>query len=164
MTAMPKLTAIACMSRNRVIGDCGRIPWHFPEDLRFFRAMTMGGTVVMGRRTWESLPNGALKGRSNLVLSRNLPANGAPAAQVVRSPDQLKWIGIPSDEKVFVIGGAEIYRLLMPWTTEVLLTVLDAEHEGDTFMPEFEGEFGEPGIIHRVDGVGEWMRYVRKSE
>lgn len=124
----------------------------------------MGHSVIMGRKTWESLPNGALKGRSNLVLSRDLPANGALPAQIVRSPEGLKWMGIPSDEKVFVIGGAEIYRLLLPLCNEVLLTVLDRDVEGDTWMPEFEGGFGEPGIIHRVDGVGEWRRYVRMCE
>lgn len=122
----------------------------------------MGHTVVMGRRTWESLPNGVLKGRSNIVLSRSLPANGAGAAQIIRSPGELAWLGIPSDEKVFVIGGAEIYRLLMPWTREVLLTVLERDVEGDTFMPEFEGDFEEPEVIRRIEWVGEWRRYVRK--
>jgi dihydrofolate reductase len=157
---MNSLTAIACMASNRVIGSQGGIPWRHLADLRFFKAETVGRTVIMGRRTWKSLPGGGpLKRRRNIVLSRYLVgASGAEVAPDLRGLEMLLR-GAPA----FVIGGAEIYRLLMPWTTEVLLTVLDAEHEGDTFMPEFESEFGPPEILERVPGV-EWRRYVRKTE
>lgn len=153
------LTAIACMSANRVIGAAGGIPWHLPEDMRFFRERTLGHTVIMGRKTADSLPMGmALRSRRNIILSRSL--SDIQGFEVARGPEGI-WLS--EDEKPFVIGGAEIYRLLMPWTTEVLLTVLDAEHEGDTRMPEFESEFGAPEILSRLPGVCEWRRYVRKS-
>ena len=155
---MNNLTAIAAMSRNRVIGANGKIPWHLPRDLKLFKGKTLGHTVIMGRKTWDSLPNGALPNRTNVVMSRYLTeAWGGWLAPDLRGLE-LALQGEPA----FVIGGAEIYRLLMPWTTEVLLTVLDREAEGDTFMPEFEDQFETPEIIDRAPGV-EWRRYTRKQ-
>lgn len=153
---MNKLTAIACMASNRVIGAKGAIPWHHPADLRFFRARTIGHTVIMGRETWESLGSRPLPNRRNIVLSRSI--SDTPGALMLRSLDSLKRFN--PHGPMFAIGGAEIYKLLLPWTTEVLLTVLDREAEGDTFMPEFESEFGPPEILDRADGV-EWRRYTR---
>jgi len=155
------LTAIACMAANRVIGSGGAIPWHLPEDLRFFKGKTLGHPVVMGRRTWESLPAGGLKHRRNIVLSRSLLPGDVEGAEVVWSPEELA--DRMKGDDAFVIGGAEIYKALLPWTNEVLLTVLEEETDGDVFMPEFEGEFGEPEILDRMEGVCEWRRYVRKS-
>lgn len=152
------LTAIACMSANRVIGAAGGIPWHIPEDMRFFKARTIGHTVIMGRRTWESLPSRPLPNRRNIVMSRHLL--DPPGVEIAMSLRHLQLL--LRGEPAFVIGGADIYRLMMPWTTEVLLTVLDAEHEGDTYMPEFEDQFEAPEIIDRAPGA-EWRRYVRKS-
>lgn len=153
------LTAIACMSSNRVIGAGGGVPWYLPEDLRYFRKVTMGHTVIMGRRTADSLPRGmALRSRRNILLSRSLA--DIQGFEVVRGPE---GIGLSENEKAFVIGGAETYRLLMPWTTEVLLTVFNREVEGDTFMPEFEWDFGEPEVIQRQWPVVEWRRYIRKD-
>lgn len=162
-----KLTAIACMARNRVIGAGGGIPWHCPEDLSYFRDVTVGHTVVMGRRTALSLPGGRPLGfRRNVVMSRGLPGGERNGFEVVGSVEELGVALVAerfTGQRVYVIGGAEIYRLLMPWTEKVLLTVLDREVEGDTFMPEFEGEFGEPELICRIEGVGEWRRYARKD-
>lgn len=153
------LTAIACMSRNRVIGDGGRIPWHVPEDMRFFRDTTVGHTVVMGRRTWEGIGSKPLPGRRCIVLSKSL--SDTPGALMLRGVNGLEFLN--PHGPVFVIGGAEIYRLLMPWTREVLLTVLDRNYEGDTYMPEFEDGFQTPELIGKSEGMWERWRYVRKE-
>lgn len=154
-----KLTAIAAMGRNRVIGNKGKIPWHIPEDMKFFRETTVGGTIVMGRETWNSLGRKPLAGRCNLVMSRRMNFMGLPGATQVRSVRHLLEQEFPSP--VFIIGGGEIYRAFLPYTDEILLTVVDQEPEGDVTFPEFESGFGEPEILRRIEGVAEWRRYTR---
>jgi dihydrofolate reductase len=153
---MPVFKSIAAMSANRIIGRDGALPWRLPEDLKFFRAVTTGHPVVMGRKTWESLGR-PLPGRRNIVLSRTLPA--ADGAEVVRSVEALDALGMEGD--VFVIGGAEIYRLLLPRCAAVYLTVLTAEAEGDTAFPSFEQEFPRMSVIQSLPGVAEWRLYER---
>lgn len=156
---MLKLIAIAAMASNRVIGRDGHLPWHLPEDLKFFKETTLGHPILMGRKTWESLGR-PLPKRRNLVLSRSLDPAAAAGAEILRDPEQLESLGL--EGTVFVIGGAEIYRLLMPRTSEILLTVLDQESEGDTVFPLFESEFEAPEIIQKLPGTAEWRRYVRR--
>src|SRR5436190_16221397 len=129
----PTYKAIAAMSANRVIGKDGALPWRLPEDMKFFRSVTTGHPIVMGRKTWDSLGR-PLPNRRNIVLSRTMAA--VEGAEVVRSPEELDALGLSGD--VYVIGGAEIYRLLMPRCAAVYLTVLTAEAEGDAFFPPFE--------------------------
>src|SRR3712207_8987269 len=102
-----------------VIGSGGALPWHLPEGLRLFRALTLGSTVVMGRRTWESLPPRfrPLPGRRNVVLSTTLDP-GAPGAEVVRSVDDV--LALPDD--LWVIGGGAVYAALLPHADEVVAT------------------------------------------
>lgn len=157
-----KLTAIAAMGRNRVIGNQGKIPWHIPEDMKFFRDSTLGGTVIMGRRTWESLSETPLPRRDNWVMSRKLcPVPMRGATQTFSVPKLIRRLHAVRPERAFVIGGGEIYRALLPYTDEILLTVVDQEPEGDVTFPEFEDQFGEPEILRRIDGVAEWRRYTR---
>jgi dihydrofolate reductase len=116
-----------------VIGADGALPWHLPEDLRLFRALTLGRTVVMGRRTWESLPPRVrpLPGRRNLVLSSTL--NPAEAGvQVARSVDDV----LALEEDLWVIGGAGVYRAFLPHAEEVVVTEVDAQLPGDTWAPQ----------------------------
>nr|AIA11204.1 Dihydrofolate reductase [uncultured bacterium] len=111
----------------------------------------------MGRKTWEGLKNPPLPRRRNIVLSRTLA--DVPGGEILRSPEGLdRLTGI---DRAYVIGGEQIYRLLLPHTSEILLTVLDEEAEGDAVFPEFEAEFGEPEVLDRLEGVCEWRRYVR---
>lgn len=136
--------AVAAMAENRVIGRGGELPWHLPGDLKFFKNLTSGGTVLMGRKTYESIGR-PLPKRRNLVLTRSM----ATVPEGVEVFPSLRDLGaaIAADEKVFVIGGAEIYRLTMDLWTEVYLTRVKREVEGDTFLPEFEDRFGEPETV-----------------
>jgi dihydrofolate reductase len=118
-----------------VIGVDGALPWHLPEDLRLFRALTLGGTVVMGRRTWESLPARfrPLPGRHNVVLSATLdPAEAG--VQVARSVEEV----LSLDGDVWVIGGGEVYRAFLPHAAEVVVTEVDTELLGDTWAPALD--------------------------
>jgi dihydrofolate reductase len=148
--------AIAAMSANRVIGRDGALPWRLPEDMKFFRTQTTGHPIVMGRKTWDSLGRPLLN-RRNIVLSRTMAA--VEGAEVVHSVEELDALGLQGD--VYIIGGAEIYRLLMPRCAAVYLTVLAAEAEGDAFFPEFESEFPRMRVIQELNGVAQWRLYER---
>ena len=150
------LKAVAAMAANRVIGRNGTLPWRLPEDLKFFRALTTGHPIVMGRKTWDSLGR-PLPRRRNIVLSRSMPP--AEGAEVVRSLQELRALGLAGD--VFVIGGAEIYQLLLPQCASVYLTVLTNNAEGDTFFPEFEAAFPKLSVLQKLNGVAEWRLYER---
>jgi dihydrofolate reductase len=136
----PRLTLIAAVARQRVIGRGNSLPWHLPEDLRHFRAVTTGHPVIMGRRTWESLPARfrPLPGRRNIVVTRQ-PAWRAEGAEVVASPDAaLALLG--SVPQAFVIGGAELYAAMLPLADELLLTEIDRDFDGDAFFPPWDHE------------------------
>lgn len=132
------LALIAALARNRTIGLNGRLPWHLPEDMKHFRETTGGKTVLMGRRTWESLPAKfrPLPRRRNIVVSRN-PAFLAPGACVAGSiADALCLTG--DDQEVFVIGGEEVYRQTLPLAQRLYLTEVAADYPGDAFFPPFD--------------------------
>jgi dihydrofolate reductase len=131
-----------------VIGAGGALPWHLPEDLRLFRALTLGSTVVMGRRTWESLPprSRPLPGRRNVVLSTTLdPAT--PGAEVVHSVHDLL---APTDD-LWVIGGGAVYAAFLPHADEVVLTEVETDVPGDTWAPALGGDWQ---LGTRVPGTG----------
>ena len=138
---MSELVLIAAMARGRVIGrtvdGVGTLPWHLPEDLAHFRAVTRGHPVVMGRKTWDSLPARfrPLPGRRNLVVTRN-SAWQAEGAEVAHSlPEALARVA--EAPRVFVIGGAELYAAALPHAHTLLLTEIDADIPGDTHFPAF---------------------------
>jgi len=126
-------------SRDGVIGAGGALPWHLPEDLRLFRALTVGSTVVMGRRTWESLPARfrPLPGRRNVVLSSRLHAAAAEGATVARSVAEVLATG----EDVWIIGGGAVYAAFLPHAAEVVVTEVDARPSGDTLAPGLGAEW-----------------------
>jgi dihydrofolate reductase len=131
---MSIVTLIVARAENGVIGRDGGLPWHLPADLKRFKALTLGAPMVMGRKTFESLP-GLLPGRRHVVLTRN-PKWEAPGAEVVRDvPEALRVAGEP---RVSVIGGAEIFRHFVPVADRVELTEVHARPEGDTLMEEFD--------------------------
>ena len=147
------------MAANRVIGQDGALPWHLPEDLKFFRKATTGHPILMGRKTWESLGR-PLPHRRNLILSRTLLP--PPGAEVLRSLTDLDALGLQGP--VYIIGGAEIYQLMLPRTSEILLTFLTSPATGDTFFPPFEADYTLHEILHEIPGQVQWRRYLRTHQ
>jgi dihydrofolate reductase len=149
------MIAIAAMALNRAIGHEGRIPWHLSKDLQFFKRTTLGHVIVMGRKTFDSLGR-PLPGRENVVLSRHpLEVPG------IRHAASIDEITEPADgRKLFVIGGAEVYRALVPRCSEFLLTVVKLNPPADTFLPGFESQFTLAEILEE-DGDLEIRRYTR---
>lgn len=147
---MPKICAIVAMDEGRVIGINNQLPWKLPEDLKRFSALTTGHTVLMGRKTYQSLPSSfrPLPKRRNVVLSRgNRHQFGIPKeVDVYTSPEEFLrdcragTFAVPSGV-VWVIGGAEVYKQTMPFWDEVFVTRIKGTHKGDAFFPEFEGQF-----------------------
>jgi len=137
---MTQLALIAAVARNRVIGRDNQMLWHLPEDQRHFRAQTMGCPVIMGRKTWDSLPERfrPLPGRHNIVVTRQ-PGWSAAGATTVHSLDEAlaQTAGAP---RIFVIGGGELYAAALPCADELLLTEIDAPFEGDAFFPAWPRE------------------------
>lgn len=131
----PRLSLIVAMSRNRVIGAGGAIPWHLPGELKRFRSITMGHHIIMGRKTWESIGR-PLPGRTSVVVTRQ-PGYRAPGAIVTHSLDEAA-AACRDDTEIFVIGGAELYAQALPRASRLYLTVVEADIEGDTRMPEFD--------------------------
>lgn len=133
------------MSRNRVIGRKGQLPWHLPTDLERFKARTMGHAVIMGRKTWEGIPEKfrPLPGRSNIVITRERSYRAAGATVVHALDEALNAArqAHPRDEELFIAGGAEIYRLALPVADRIDLTLVDTTiADGDAFFPEFEAD------------------------
>lgn len=129
------LSLIVALARNRVIGRAGRLPWRLPEDLKFFRRMTVGKPVLMGRRTFESIGR-PLPERQNIVLSRD-PAYRAEGCQVVQSLGAALAVASPATE-VMVIGGAMLYARTLPQAERLYLTLVEAEVAGDVYFPAFD--------------------------
>lgn len=147
MTSEVPVAAVVAMDENRLIGKAGGLPWHVPEDLAHFRNLTKGHVVVMGRKTWESLPEKfrPLPGRINVVVSRDLAKLSLPDGVLgVNSPEDAVRVArsVARDgQRVWIIGGAELYRATLPLCSEVHLTVVDGSHEGDAWLPSFEDQF-----------------------
>ena len=157
---MSRLIAIVAMTPERVIGRNGTLPWHLPEDLAFFKRATSGHAIVMGRKTYESIGK-PLPKRRNIVLTRD-PAWNAPGVEVIHSPEELDSISAP-DEKVFIIGGAEIYSAFMDRLDEVLVSHVFENYPGDTRLPVFEHGFAAPEILesHAAFEVRRYQRQPR---
>ena len=161
-----KVSLLAAVARNGVIGRDGTGPWHLPEDLARFRELTTGHAVVMGRKTWDSLPDRfrPLPDRRNVVVTRSpdWAAQGAERAGSLREAFQR----LEGETRIFVIGGAEIYAAALPFADELLLTELDVEIAGDTSFPEWDrSAFEEVSRDVRVpdDGVPfAFVTYERK--
>lgn len=131
---MTRLTIIAAVARNGVIGHRGGMPWHLPGELAQFKATTLGHTLVMGRATFDSIGR-ALPGRRTIVITRN-PTWQHPGVETAHSfADALSLAG-PGDE-VFAAGGAQIYELALPFAQRLVITEVDAEPEGDTWFPSW---------------------------
>ncbi len=132
---MTSVALIAAVARNRVIGDRGRIPWHLPGDFAHFKSTTMGHTLVMGRATFDSIGR-PLPGRRTLVLTRDHTWWHAGVETASGFPEALALAG-PVNE-VFVAGGAQVYAEALPYAHRMILTVVDAEPDGDTRFPDVD--------------------------
>ena len=126
------ISLIAVVARNRAIGLNQKLLWHLPEDMRHFRAMTHGKPVIMGRKTWESLPKKPLPGRLNIVITRQKNYRAEGAVVVADGPSALKAAG--AVEEICVIGGGEIFDMFLTQTDRIYLTEVDLEVDGDTFF------------------------------
>jgi dihydrofolate reductase len=148
------VSIIAAVARNNVIGRGGKLPWRLPEDLAFFKRVTMGHPVIMGRRTMESIGN-PLQGRKNIVLSRD-PGFNPEGWIVARTAGQA--LEISGGGEVFVIGGASVYALFFPMAARLYITHVDDDFQGDAFFPPLDGREwrvvrSEPGIVDAKNPV-----------
>jgi dihydrofolate reductase len=160
----PRIVVIAAMARDRTIGKGGKMPWHYSEDSRFFKAITMGTALVMGRKTFASLGR-ALPGRANIVVTRRPEslARAQPDVLAARSLDEA--IGLAAgrgDRTVSVIGGAEIYAAALPLADELILTHVPEDGGGDVFFPKFDEAAWVETSRERRERV-EIVRYVRRT-
>jgi dihydrofolate reductase len=127
------------VARNGVIGSGSRMPWHLPQDLKRFKQLTLGHTVIMGRRTFDSIvavSGGPLAGRNNIVITRSREWTHSGCRVVNSLEAALDAVHEP--QIAFVIGGAEIYALALPIATRLLITEIERDFEGDTHFPEFD--------------------------
>ncbi len=146
--AMTGIGMIWAQTKAGVIGKDGSMPWHLPEDLKHFSQLTTGHPVIMGRRTWESFPEKyrPLPGRTNIVVTRNSEWASTPEAEgalVVSSLDDalLESQFAPGGQKVWIIGGAQIFEQSMNLANLAVVTIIDADFDGDTFAPELGNDW-----------------------
>lgn len=160
------LSIIVAVAKNNVIGKDNKLIWHLPEDLKRFKKLTTGHTIIMGRKTFESLGR-VLPNRKHIVLCND--ANLTIEDENVEVIDDIKLLEsyINSEEENFVIGGATIYKLLMPYANKMYITKINEEFEGDVYFPEIKEEWK---IIEQQKGVKneenpfdyEYVTYIRK--
>ena len=146
----PRVSLIAALAQNRVIGIENRLPWKLPEDLAHFKALTLGHPILMGRKTFESLGR-PLPGRRNIVITRNAGYQPSGCEIVTSIPEAIALCG--EAEEIFFIGGAELYKQVLPLVDRLYLTEVQIEAQGDAWFPEFDhNAFSE---ISRASHVGE---------
>ena len=153
-----RISLIAAMASNRVIGNKGDIPWKIPGEQKMFKKITLGHTVVMGRKTYESL-EGPLPGRTNIVVTRQIDYK-APGCVIVHDLDGAITSCAASENEVFICGGGQLYRESLAGADRIYLTVIPKEINGDTYFPELsEAEFA---VIKSefIDGVEPYHFYI----
>ncbi|MGE0351377.1 dihydrofolate reductase [Hydrogenophaga sp.] len=161
----PRIHLIYARAANGVIGKDNALPWHLPEDMAHFKRLTMGCPVIMGRKTWDSLPAKfrPLPGRQNIVVTRNT-AWQATGAQ--RAGSVLQAVALcPPDSAVWVIGGAQIYAAALPLAQRAQVTEIDQRFEGDAFAPELGSEWQETAREAHIAANGlpfAFVTYTRK--
>jgi len=132
------LTLVVALAENGVIGNKGTLPWRIPEDLKRFKALTLGKPCIMGRKTWDSLPRKPLPGRTNIVVTRDhgFRADGAEIAHSFEDALGIAALGMP--DEIMIIGGAAIFASALPLAQRVELTDIMVAPQGDAFMPPFD--------------------------
>lgn len=129
------ISFIVAMDKNRLIGKNNQLPWHLPGDLAFFKQVTMGHPIIMGRKTFESIGK-VLPGRENIIVTRDKDYN-IEGCTVIHSVEEIKKIEQDKNDELFVIGGAEIFKETFEIVDRLYITLIDEEFEGDTYFPEF---------------------------
>jgi len=129
-----KLSIIAAMDRNRLIGNNNQLPWHLPADLQFFKRTTLGKPILMGRKTFESIGR-PLPGRRNIIISRN-PAYQAEGCETALSVQEALEL-VKDSEEIMLIGGASLYEQALPLAKRLYLTLIEAEFVGDSWFPNY---------------------------
>jgi dihydrofolate reductase len=161
---MSRIVFVVAVSRNGVIGRDGGLPWRISADLKRFKQITMGKPVIMGRKTWESLPKRPLPGRTNIVVTRH-PGYAAPGAKV--APDIEAALEIARGEgpqEIAVIGGGEIFDAFLPVADRIYLTEADLSVEGDTFFPKLEPrQWREVAREHHEQGPGDTASFTLRT-
>lgn len=151
----PLWKAIAAMASNRVIGKDNTIPWHYPEDFKWFKRNTLGATLVMGRKTYESIGR-PLPKRTTVVLSRTAQESDFPeGVHVVRSLDEVEALKTPGP--IWLAGGAEVYALGMDRCSELFLTIIHDAVEGDAHFPEVESAFATRELMNDEGPLEFWV-------
>ena len=141
------LTLIAAMDRSNAIGDGGDLPWHIPTDLKFFKEQTLAKTMVMGRKTYQSIGR-PLPGRTTLVLTRDTSFTAEGTTTVASLEDAARLVG---DGTLIVAGGGEIYRLAMPFADHLILTHIDLDVGGDTRFPAIDDAWNQVKTVAETD-------------
>lgn len=134
------ISAIAALAQNRVIGKNNDLPWRLPKDMKYFMEKTKGHHVIMGRKNYESIPEKfrPLPDRTNIVLTHQ-DSYKAPGCTIIHSLETgIKLAEKNNETELFIIGGAQIYELALPYVTRLYLTEINSEIDGDTYFPEFE--------------------------
>jgi len=156
-----KVSLVAAVAHGSVIGQGGTIPWRIPEDMAHFRSLTMGHPVVMGRKTWDSLPDRfrPLPGRRNVVVTRNPDWREEGAERATSLDDALEVVA--GAEQVFVVGGAELYEAALPSADELVLTEIDLNVEGDVVFPRWDrAAFDEVAREAHISDGGTMLAFV----
>jgi dihydrofolate reductase len=151
------ISLLAAVGANLVIGRDGGMPWHLPQDVAYFKATTMGHTMVMGRKTYESIGR-ALPGRRTIVITRQQGWH-APSVEVAHSLSEAFALAGPTE--VFVVGGSEVYRQAMPFADRMMLTEIEQSPEGDAFFPTFAPEHWHEVSRQAHDGFA-FVTYERR--
>ncbi len=159
-----RVNLIFARARNGVIGRDGAMPWHLPEDLAHFKRLTAGCPVIMGRKTWDSLPGKfrPLPGRQNLVVTRQADWHGE-GAHVVNSLEQGLAFARhlePAPAELWVIGGAQLYALALPLASRAIVTELDTDVAGDTYAPQFDAAWVESARERHSSATGLQYAFV----
>lgn len=128
------ISLIVAMDKNRLIGKENQLPWHIPQDLAYFKKITLNHKIVMGRKTFESIGR-PLPGRENIILTRD-PSYSQEGCTIMHSIDEIMMLSSGSDEEIFVIGGAEIFKEILSNSNRLYITEIDHEFDGDTYFPE----------------------------
>lgn len=157
-----KISLIAALGKNRAIGKDNRLIWNIPGDLPRFKALTSGHPVLMGRKTWESLPEKSrpLPGRTNIVITRDTSYK-APGAILAQSFPQALSLARDAEgaDEIFAIGGQQVYECALPFATNLYLTLVEDEQEGDAFFPSYEDQFTKETFREELEHEG--LKYAR---
>ncbi len=151
---LKKFTIIVATSQDGVIGNKNSLPWHVPKDLKRFKEITWGHTIIMGKNTFKSIPNAPLRGRRNIVITSDINIRKISGIEIASSIGAA--INLAQEGENFIIGGGEIYRQFLPRVNKILLTIIKGDYNGDTY---FDIDYDEWNIVDRCDG-GEDVEYL----